>query len=380
VSLPRRLVPRQTHSVTRRVTGRRFLLRPTQRVNAIVLYALGVAQRKAPHLLLHAFLAEANHTHGSVTDSPVESELPDFERELNSLTARALNAHYGRGENLWSQPGSYDNVEVHNGVEGRTLEEQLLYLWTNPVRDGLVARPEDWPGVRFLPEDFGRTIVVPRPDEAFFGGRRPADWEPTYPPARRRLRRARRLAEQEARRQQALEDRQRGRGRRRHRQLTLERERRRASSDRPPRPPRTTLPDEVTVTITRPPGYDDMTLDEVRAHFRRLLDEAVAEIHAERERLGLTHFMGAEAVLAQNPHDSAGDTFPTFARNPRIAGRGGEGHRALLRDLQRWRVAYREALEHWQGGNRSVEFPHGAYWLPCFHGANVAPARDPPSL
>ncbi len=377
MSLPRRLVPRQTHSLTRRVTGRRFLLRPTARVNAIVLYALGAAQRKAPNVLLHAFLAEANHTHTSATDAPTESELPDFKRELNSLTARALNAHYGRGENLWARPGSYDNVEVHGRY---TLERQLLYVWTNPVLDGLVARPEDWPGVKFLPEDFGRTIVVQRPDEAFFGGRRPDGWEPTHPPARRRHRDARRRAEQEARRREKARDRQRGRGRKRRRQLAGERERRRRGGERQPRPPRTTLPDEVTITISRPPGYEEMSLGEVRAHFRKLLDEEVAAIHAERADAGLTRFMGAEAILAQSPHESAGETFPTFARNPRIAGYSSEGHQALLRDLRKWRAAYREALEHWQLGEREVVFPLGSYWLPSFHGANVAPARDPPAL
>ena len=375
MSLPRRLAPRQTHSLTRRVTGRRFLLRPTDRVNAIVLYALGAAQRKAPNLQLHAFMVEANHTHGSITDAPVESELPDFKRELNSLVARALNAFYGRGENLWSQPGSYDNVEVHDRY---TLERQLLYVWTNPVLDGLVARPRDWPGVKFMPEDFGRTIVVRRPDEAFFGGRRPKDWEPTYPPARRRHRNALRRAEQEARRRQKARDRKRGRDRKRSRKLAQEREKRRSDNKRPPRPSRTTLPDEVTVTISRPPGYDDMSLAEVRAHFRKLLDKEVAAIHREREEAGLTRFMGAQAVLAQNPYESAGETFPSFARNPTISGRGSEGHTALLRDLQEWRGAYREALERWQLGERHVVFPPGSYWLPRHHGANVAPARDPP--
>ncbi len=249
----------------------------------------------------------------------------------------------------------------------------------NPVADGLVAKPSSWPGVRFLPEDFGTTITVRKPDEAFFGGRRPQGWVPTYPPARRALLASRRRAEQERRRRQNARDRARGRGRRRGRQLARKRRRKEAASP-PPRPPRESLPDEVTVTISRPPGYDHMTLDEVRAHFRTLLDERVASIHAEREAEGLTHFMGVEAILAQNPFESAGGTFPSFARTPRIAGRGSKGHKALLRDLQEWRQQYRAALALWREGRRDAVFPWGSYWLPRFHGARVASATGPPLL
>ena len=75
----------------------------------------------------------------------------------------------------------------------RTLGSRtsFLYTWTNPVKDWLVERPEDWPGVKFLPKDFGRTFTATRPDEAFFGGRLPDDWEPTDPSARAAHRRAR---------------------------------------------------------------------------------------------------------------------------------------------------------------------------------------------
>ena len=85
-----------------------------------------------------------------------QAELSDFFRDFHSLVARGLNAYYGRGENLWA-PGSFGNVEVHGNP---SLEDQLLYLWTNPVKDGLVARPEDWPGVKFLPEDFGVRLIA----------------------------------------------------------------------------------------------------------------------------------------------------------------------------------------------------------------------------
>ena len=391
MSLPRRLVPGQTHTVTRRTARRAALLRPSPKVNQILLYCLGVAQHNNPGATLFTLVAMANHLHLTVVDEPAEageagpdapperSALPGFFRDLHSLAARGLNAHYGRAESLWSNPGSYDNVEVH---QREALERQIVYQMANPVQAGLVERPGDWPGVSFLPEDFGTSIVVERPDESFFGGRRPQGWLPTYGPARRAVVRQRRRAAEERARQERARDLARGRSLRRHRQLAVERERRRQRDAKPRyrRRSRARLPDRVTVTIARPPGYDGWTLDEVRAHYRRLLDQRVAEIHAERRAQGKTDFAGAAAILALNPRDSlARDTFPTFATNPRLCG-SGPIFRALRRGLRAWRARYRAAYLAWRAGARGVVFPLGSYGVPRFHGALVERATGPPRL
>jgi len=352
VTLPRRLVPGQLHTTTRRVIERRFLLKPTPEVNEIVLYCLGLALSRYPGVRLHATLVEANHKHDACSDASPESQLPDFYRTYHSLVARALNARYGRGENFW-RTGSYDQVEVH-GREA--LEDQLLYLWANPVQDGLVATPDEWPGVKFLPEDFGREITVARPEGAFFGGRRPAGWEPPEP----------------------LEQPPSRRGRGRHRGGVGRRGRPRERAPRPPQAERSSLPETVTFTVHPPPGYEHMALDEVRAHFRDLLDRHVAQVHEERRAAGLHGFMGVERILAQDPRESAGDTFPAFARNPRIACKDTEHRQGLLAELRAWRVRYREVLERWCAGRRRAVFPAGTYWLPRFHGARVARATGPP--
>ena len=70
-----------------------------------------------------------------------------------------------------------------------------------------------------------------------------------------------------------------------------------------------------------------------------------------------------------------GDTFPTFARNPRIACSGVGPRRDVLRGLQAWRREVREKREAWVDGNRSVVFPAGVYGLWQFHGALVVGAR-----
>jgi hypothetical protein len=123
-----------------------------------------------------------------------------------------------------------------------------------------------------------------------------------------------------------------------------------------------------------------MTLDEVRAHFRRLLDERVATILRERREQGLTHVMGVAAVLAQDPRESAGDTFPTFGRNPRLACLDPGRRVMLIAGLADWRKRYRETLGAWRGWRRHVMFPHGTYGMLVFHSARVVAARDRPQL
>jgi putative transposase len=354
MSLPRRVEPGRTHTVTRRCAQRRFFTRPDDQVNARILYALGVAMNRH-QVELHGFMGESNHQHSAVTDDL--AELSDFYRDFHSLTARALNAHYGRGESFWA-PGSFGNVEVHDQA---TLKEQLLYLWTQPVKDGLVERPDDWPGVKFLPEDFGRKITVQKPEGSFFGGRLPPDWEPTYGPAREAARRERRRAEREARRWQ------------------LTRPGARPPKERAPQPGRrnrSRLPETVTFEVSAPPGYEHLSLAEVRVHFRKLLDARVADIMKERRAQGLVKVRGAKAARAQDPFASAGDAFPTFGRNPRIACVDNERRPALLAQLVAWRIAYRVAYGLWRANQRDIKFPHGTYGMRRFHGAPVEESTD----
>jgi len=170
VTLPRRFLPDMDLSLCRRTARRCLFLKPTPKVTEILLYVLGVALEDNELVELYAMTACANHYHMVVHDlsQPGEvSQIAAFMRQFNSLTGRALNVHYGRGENFWSAPETYHSTEIWNQA---SLESQLLYAWTNCVRDGMVPRPEVWPGITFLPEDFGTTITVSKPKGAFFGG------------------------------------------------------------------------------------------------------------------------------------------------------------------------------------------------------------------
>ena len=92
--------------------------------------------------------------------------------------------------------------------------------------------------------------------------------------------------------------------------------------------------------------------------------------------------MGLEQAMSQDPLASVGDTYPRFARNPRIACRDPGLRKRLLAELQQWRYDCRAALRRWCDHDLAVAFPWpwGAYWVPHFHGAETAaPSRAPPA-
>ncbi len=398
MTVPRRLLPDLYQALCRRTTRRCLFLKPTAKVTQILLYCLGVALEDNELVELYTFVACATHYHMVVRDLSEEgevSQIPAFMGRLNSLAARALNVHYGRGENFWSSPGSYHNTEIWNLA---SFESQLLYAWSNPVRDGMVPRPELWPGAKFLPEDLGTTITVSKPEGAFFGGRgreqsapgdvyAMKDWKEDLARAEREaLDRGR-----ERDRDKALKGskvsakRRRELLRQRRNRLRRERlERQRAQAERG-----STLPDEVTIAVACPREYLDWDIEDVRQHFRGLLEEELKAVHATRLFEGKTRYMGVEAIMAQDPRDSAGTVRPTFGRVPKIACKGDSAMRyALLEELVSWRVRYRQALERRRvalaalnGTASEIEFPLGTYQLLHEHKVRIRGTnRAPPAL
>ncbi|MGE0709703.1 MAG: transposase, partial [Planctomycetota bacterium] len=168
---PRRYLPGQVKAITRRTVDGSYFLTPSPDALHIQRYAFGLALSRQETVRVSAFCAMSNHTHCLLQDdrppdTTEHSQISDLFQQFHSLSARALNHYLGRGGALWEQ-GSFRDVDV---FEQLTLEQQLLYVWLNPVRAGLVERPEDWPGLMFLPEDLGKTFTVTRPTTGFFTG------------------------------------------------------------------------------------------------------------------------------------------------------------------------------------------------------------------
>jgi putative transposase len=158
---PRRVVPGVTYMVTRRCSERRFFLHPDPQVTWNFEYLLGVLAAKYG-IEVHAYVVMSNHYHLVVTD--VQGVMPDFQRELNSLLARSVNALRGRRESFWDRR-SYSAVKL---LEDDDVVGKIAYTLANPVAARLVEQATEWEGATSAGMQFGEERVVPRPSR-FFG-------------------------------------------------------------------------------------------------------------------------------------------------------------------------------------------------------------------
>jgi REP element-mobilizing transposase RayT len=87
---------------------------------------------------LHAFVVMANHLHMLLTPRVPMRTLTDG---LKGVIARMANRMLGRrGERFWD-----DESFGHWARDGAQFTRIKNYIERNPVRAGLVSKPEDWP-------------------------------------------------------------------------------------------------------------------------------------------------------------------------------------------------------------------------------------------
>lgn len=139
-------------------------MRPSEEVRGIFRYL--IALLAARHgVAVHAFVVLSNHLHLLKTDG--QAEMPAFMRDLLAQATRRLNSVLVREGPLWDAR-RYSSVEVHG--EGAAWDK-LVYVMTNPIKHGLVSRPEDWPGLITLISDIrAGKVTVERPDLPCFMG------------------------------------------------------------------------------------------------------------------------------------------------------------------------------------------------------------------
>jgi len=158
--MPRPVIPGETVMITRRCTQRQFLLRPSPTVTTIVGYCLAVAAERYG-VQVHAVCVLSNHLHLVITD--LRGTRPEFCRWLFEFTAKCLNAHWGRWENLWaSEPPSVVRL-----ADAEAQLAKVVYTLTNPVAAGLVTEHHLWPGLISRPARLGRSEAFKRP-KGFF--------------------------------------------------------------------------------------------------------------------------------------------------------------------------------------------------------------------
>jgi putative transposase len=161
MTLPREIVPGRFYLITRRCTQRQFLLRPDKETNNAFIYCLAVAAARCEiDVLLPC--AMSNHVHTVVYDP--RGNLPAFTAHFHKLLAKCQNALRGRWENMWAS----EQVCCVRLVDPADVMRKLVYTATNPVKDRLVERAHQWPGVNGLTELLGqRPLRATRPRHFF---------------------------------------------------------------------------------------------------------------------------------------------------------------------------------------------------------------------
>jgi REP element-mobilizing transposase RayT len=125
--------------VTRRCTQRQFLLRPDRDTNNAFIYCLAVAANRHDVNVID-FVQMSNHIHDAIFDRA--GNAPAFYEHFHKLLAKCMNALRGRWENFFSS----EQVCVVRLETREALIDKLVYIATNPVKDGLVEQVDDWPG------------------------------------------------------------------------------------------------------------------------------------------------------------------------------------------------------------------------------------------
>lgn len=161
MTAPRPVFPGQFLIMQRRCTQRQFLLKPDDETNNAFVYLLGeAAQRFDVNIILPQMMS--NHHHSALYDR--HGNHVAFREHFHKLMAKSQNALRGRWENMWSteEPCIIEPVAVED------LLNQLVYIATNPVNDGLVEKVHHWPGPKFVQALLsGREMRATRPRHFF---------------------------------------------------------------------------------------------------------------------------------------------------------------------------------------------------------------------
>jgi hypothetical protein len=141
---PRTFPPHSLVEVTMVTIQNRFLLRPSPEVNDLVVGVFGRAQRQLD-LPIVCLTVMSSHLHLLVIPRDPE-HLADFMEFVNCNLSKEIGTRIrGWRGTMWSS-------RYHHAVVSPKEEEvqvaRLVYCLANGVKEGLVDRPSDWPGVQ----------------------------------------------------------------------------------------------------------------------------------------------------------------------------------------------------------------------------------------
>lgn len=133
--------PGRVVEITARTMHGRYLLRPSEEVNELILGVMGRAQAKYD-MVLFAFVFMSNHVHLLAQPRSVK-QMSLFTGYVLGNVAREVGVVHQWRQKFWAR--RYDHAPVKD-IEAVQIK-RFRYLLRNGCKEDLVASPLDWPGV-----------------------------------------------------------------------------------------------------------------------------------------------------------------------------------------------------------------------------------------
>ena len=305
---PRWIPPGALIEVTQKTIHGRFLFRPSR--DLVEVYN-GALIRAAEHYSVEvcAFICLSNHSHMLLIPEDGEA-LSDFMTYFAGNVAKEVGRLHDWQQKLYGR--RYSHLVVSDEPEAQ--EERLRYLLSNGCKEGLVKRPEDWPGPSST-----ESLLTGRPLRGVWLDRS-AEYE-----ARRRKQS---LNKYEFAETQELE-------------------------------------------LAPIPAWSHLTRTERQTKVQDMVREIAAEAKQQAQKTGRGP-LGVRRILRQDPHSKPAST--KRSPKPIVHAASRAVRKAMKIEFYLFRQAYRAASEALREGDFSVEFPAGAHRprLPFFKG------RPPP--
>lgn len=231
--------PNTVVEITATTIQNRYLLRPSDEVNDIILGCIARAQEQYPTVALHLFVFLSTHF-DLILSAPDHDAISRFVGHLKSNIARELGPIHDWEAKFWGR--RFRSIPV---LDEEALLGRVRYVLSHGCKENLVDRPGDWPGVQCV-----RAVTR---GERLFG-----TW--------------------------------------------LDRTGRyRASRKKGEAPRAADFAQRLEVKLTPLPCWAELSEAQRQAKYRRLVKEIEAETRARHAAAG-TRPLGVSAVLSQDPH------------------------------------------------------------------------------
>ena len=276
----------------------RFLLRPSPRVNQLILGVLARAQRKYEvRIFAPAFLSNHGHMLLWFRDAEQQAKFMHF---VDGNIAREIGKLHKWSGKFWGQPFSSSIVASDEASQVMMLR----YVLEQACKEGLVASPRDWPGVH------AASILL--------SGRNPKGiW---------------------VNRTGLYEARRRKRNRGKIRVVDFE--------------------EELELEISQLPCWAHLSGEEYLERISDMVRE-IEERTAERHRLEGSRPLGRHAVLQQQPHHQPKNA--KSSRLPIVHAASNAVRRVYVEAYKIFLAAYRAASEKLRSGHPTPRFPEGCF-------------------